>query len=48
MMRVEYDASANMAYIYVVDKIGPGEAVRQVVAGEDTMALLDLDSQDGF
>ncbi|MEU6370229.1 DUF2283 domain-containing protein [Streptomyces sp. NPDC046931] len=44
-MRVEYDASANMAYIYVVDRIGPGEAVRQVVAGEDTLALLDLDSQ---
>ncbi|WP_030180300.1 DUF2283 domain-containing protein [Streptomyces sp. NRRL S-813] len=44
-MRVEYDASANMAYIYLLDRIGPGEAVQQVVAGEDTMALLDLDSQ---
>ncbi|CAM5393450.1 DUF2283 domain-containing protein [Streptomyces aurantiogriseus] len=44
-MRVTYDASANMAYIYLVDRIAPGEAVEQVVAGEDTTAVLDLDSQ---
>ncbi|MFE2413223.1 DUF2283 domain-containing protein [Kitasatospora sp. NPDC059408] len=44
-MRVEYDASANMAYIYLLDKINPGEAVQQVVAGEDTTAILDYDSQ---
>ncbi|MEU2287648.1 DUF2283 domain-containing protein [Streptomyces sp. NPDC013178] len=44
-MRVTYDASANMAYICLVDRIEPGEAVEQVVAGEDTTAVLDLDSQ---
>ncbi|MFG2844183.1 DUF2283 domain-containing protein [Kitasatospora sp. NPDC048296] len=44
-MRVEYDASANMAYIYLLDKINPGEAVQQVIAGEDTTAILDYDSQ---
>lgn len=42
-MRVEYDASANMAYIYLVDGIAPGEAVRQVPAEDDT-AILDYDS----
>ncbi|MEU3480911.1 DUF2283 domain-containing protein [Streptomyces sp. NPDC033754] len=42
-MRVEYDASANMAYIYLVDTIAPGEAVRQVPA-EDNTAILDYDS----
>ncbi|MBT2453145.1 DUF2283 domain-containing protein [Streptomyces sp. ISL-43] len=44
-MRVEYDASANMAYIYLVDKINPGEAVQQVPADEDTTAILDYDPQ---
>ncbi|MFE3560236.1 DUF2283 domain-containing protein [Streptomyces sp. NPDC059193] len=44
-MRVEYDASANMAYIYLIDKINPGEAVQQVPVGEDTTAVLDYDSQ---
>ncbi|MFD7611343.1 DUF2283 domain-containing protein [Streptomyces sp. NPDC059828] len=42
-MRVEYDASADMAYIYLVDKIGQGEAVRQVPA-EDNTAILGYDS----
>ncbi|WP_327301909.1 DUF2283 domain-containing protein [Streptomyces goshikiensis] len=42
-MRIEYDASANMAYIYLVDEIAPGEAVRQVPA-EDNTAILDYDS----
>ncbi|WP_342668602.1 DUF2283 domain-containing protein [Streptomyces niveus] len=42
-MRVEYDAVANMAYIYLVDSIAPGEAVRQVPAEDDT-AILDYDS----
>ncbi|AWT41074.1 MULTISPECIES: DUF2283 domain-containing protein [Streptomyces] len=42
-MRIEYDASADMAYIYLVDTIGPGEAVRQVPA-EDHTAILDYDS----
>ncbi|WP_432062740.1 DUF2283 domain-containing protein [Streptomyces sp. S1] len=42
-MRVEYDASADMAYVYLVDGIAPGEAVRQVPA-EDGTAVLDYDS----
>ncbi|MEU4177931.1 DUF2283 domain-containing protein [Streptomyces sp. NPDC026589] len=42
-MRVEYDASTNMAYLYLVDSIGPGEAVRQVPA-EDDSAVLDYDA----
>ncbi|WP_426501416.1 DUF2283 domain-containing protein [Streptomyces sp. D54] len=42
-MRVEYDAGANMAYIYLVDGIAPGEAVRQVPAEDDT-AILDYDA----
>ncbi|MFB7373456.1 DUF2283 domain-containing protein [Streptomyces sp. NPDC056222] len=41
-MRVEYDASADMTYIYLVDRIAPGEAVRQVPA-EDNTAVLDYD-----
>ncbi|MGY1580337.1 DUF2283 domain-containing protein [Streptomyces sp. MN13] len=44
-MRIEYDAAANMAYVYLVDGIAPGEAVQQTVAGEDTTAVLDLDAQ---
>ncbi|MGW3656789.1 DUF2283 domain-containing protein [Streptomyces sp. NPDC005151] len=32
-----------MAYIYLVDGIAPGEAVRQVPAEDDT-AILDYDS----
>ncbi|MFJ5934111.1 DUF2283 domain-containing protein [Streptomyces sp. NPDC093071] len=42
-MRVECDASADMAYICLVDGIAPGEAVRQVPAEDDT-AVLDHDS----
>lgn len=42
-MRVEYDASADMAYIYFGDRIAPGEAVRQVPAADST-AILDYDS----
>ncbi|MFE2823415.1 DUF2283 domain-containing protein [Streptomyces sp. NPDC059271] len=42
-VRVEYDASADMAYIYLVDRIAPAEAVRQVPA-EDSTAILDYDS----
>lgn len=44
-MRVEYDAEADMAYIYLVDTIAPGEAAQQVIAGDDMTAVLDLDSQ---
>ncbi|MFJ3979659.1 DUF2283 domain-containing protein [Streptomyces sp. NPDC090021] len=43
-MRVAYDASADTAYIHLVDRIAPGEAVRQVPA-EDDMAVLDYDSE---
>ncbi|MFF8831157.1 DUF2283 domain-containing protein [Streptomyces sp. NPDC015131] len=43
-MRVQYDASVDMAYISLGGEIGPGEAVRQVPAGEDGVALLDLDA----
>lgn len=42
-MRVEYDASTNMAYLHLVDGTGPGEAVRQVPA-EDDSAILDYDA----
>lgn len=45
LMRVTYDAVADMAYIYLVDEIKPGEAVRQAVAGDDTAAVLDLDAE---
>jgi uncharacterized protein YuzE len=44
-MRVTYDAAADMGYIYLVDEIKPGEAVRQVIAGEDEAFVLDLDAQ---
>ncbi|MET9375020.1 DUF2283 domain-containing protein [Streptomyces sp. NPDC003035] len=44
-MRVEYDAEADNAYIYLVDTIAPGEAVQQVIAGDDMTAVLDLDSE---
>lgn len=40
-----YDAEANMAYIYLVEEIGPGEAVRQEIAGDDMTAVLDFDAQ---
>ncbi|MFI1331388.1 DUF2283 domain-containing protein [Streptomyces sp. NPDC020845] len=44
-MRVTYDAEANMAYIYLVEEIGSGEAVRQEIAGDDMAAVLDFDAQ---
>ncbi|MGW3567591.1 DUF2283 domain-containing protein [Streptomyces sp. NPDC000941] len=34
-----------MAYIYLVEEIGPGEAVRQEIAGDDMTAVLDFDAQ---
>jgi len=43
LMRVTYDAVADMGYIYLVDEIEPGQAVRQVIAGEDEVFVLDLD-----
>ncbi|GAA1963377.1 DUF2283 domain-containing protein [Kitasatospora viridis] len=42
-VRVEYDALADMAYIYLLGRIGPGEAVRQVPA-QDNTAILDYDA----
>jgi uncharacterized protein YuzE len=38
--RVTYDAQANAAYVYLVDAIRPGEAVRQQVIGN---VILDFD-----
>ncbi|BFV54982.1 hypothetical protein KCMC57_up00860 [Kitasatospora sp. CMC57] len=46
-MRVTYDVKAGMVYVYLVDAIAPGEAVRQVIAGEDMAAVLDFDA-DGW
>ena len=43
-MRVTYDVKAGMAYICLVDAIAPGEAVRQVIAGDDMAAVLDFDA----
>ncbi|MFF3884048.1 DUF2283 domain-containing protein [Streptomyces sp. NPDC001914] len=43
-MRVTYDAKAGMAYIYLVDAVAPGEAVRQAIAGDDMAAVLDFDA----
>jgi uncharacterized protein YuzE len=40
-----YNAVADMGYIYLVDEIQPGHAVRQVIAGEDKAFVLDLDAQ---
>lgn len=42
-MRVTYDINAGMAYIHLVDAVAAGEAVRQVIAGEDMAAVLDFD-----
>jgi uncharacterized protein YuzE len=44
-MRVTFDTVADMGYIYLVDEIQPGQAVRQVIAGEDEAFVLDLDEQ---
>ena len=43
-MRVTYDVKAGMAYIYLVDVIAPGEAVQQMIAGDDMAAVLDFDA----
>ncbi|MER7793955.1 DUF2283 domain-containing protein [Streptomyces sp. NPDC097640] len=43
-MRVTYDAETDMGYIYLVDEIGPGEAVRQELT-EDGSVILDFDAQ---
>jgi uncharacterized protein YuzE len=43
-MRVTYDPAADAAYVYLVDRIAPGEAKRQVMA-LDGSVVLDLDSE---
>ena len=43
-MRVTYDATTDMGYIHLLDEIPPGDAVRQVIAGEDAAFVLDLDA----
>ena len=43
-MRVTFDAETDMAYVCLVDAVGPGEAVRQVAA-DDGGAVLDYDAQ---
>ncbi|MFG6195936.1 DUF2283 domain-containing protein [Nonomuraea sp. JJY05] len=45
-MRIKHDDENDVAYIYLVDRIGPGEAARQVVVEADGVpgeVILDLD-----
>ena len=42
-MRVEYDRQADSAYIYLVDKIAPGQAKKQEICGELPDVILDFD-----
>jgi uncharacterized protein YuzE len=47
-MRISYDPEVDAAYITVVDQIGSGEAVKQVIVPrEETNAefILDFDSE---
>jgi uncharacterized protein YuzE len=47
-MRISYDPEVDAAYITVVDQIGNGEAVKQVIVPtEETNAefILDFDSE---
>ena len=47
-MRVTFDAVADMAYICLVDRVEPGGAVRQVLAGDDRESTVVLDyDRDG-
>jgi uncharacterized protein YuzE len=41
-MRVTYDPATGAAYLYLVDRIGPGEARRQEVVLDGRM-VLDFD-----
>jgi uncharacterized protein YuzE len=43
-MRIKYDPEADAAYVYLIDHIEPGEAVRQEVV-LDGGVVLDLDSK---
>ena len=42
-MRLTYDPAADAAYVYLVDRIAPGEAKQQVTA-LDGAVVLDLDA----
>ncbi|MEY9932132.1 uncharacterized protein YuzE [Catenulispora sp. GP43] len=43
-MRVTFDTTVGMAYIYIDDATAPGAAVRQVTVDDDTGAVLDFDA----
>jgi uncharacterized protein YuzE len=49
LMRISFDPEADAAYIYVVDQIDAGDAVRQVMTpvenSDDPMIVLDFDSE---
>lgn len=48
-MRITCDSVANAAYIYVVDEIGPSEAVRSDVSDielKNAAIICDFDSDD--
>ncbi|MGR6913821.1 DUF2283 domain-containing protein [[Actinomadura] parvosata] len=48
-MRIEYGGENDVAYIYLADHIGKGEAVRQVVVDDDGLrgeVIIDVD-RDG-
>jgi uncharacterized protein YuzE len=42
-MRIKYDPTADAAYVYLVDRIQPGEAKSQLVA-LDGDVVVDLDA----
>ncbi|MEN3539703.1 DUF2283 domain-containing protein [Microbispora sp. ZYX-F-249] len=47
-MRVDHDRENNVAYIYLVDEIGEGEAVTQIEVEDDELRgeiVLDLDRE---
>ncbi|GAB3162739.1 DUF2283 domain-containing protein [Microbispora hainanensis] len=47
-MRIEHDRENNVAYIYLVDEIGEGEAVTQIEVEDDDLRgeiVLDLDRE---
>ncbi|WP_169953346.1 DUF2283 domain-containing protein [Microbispora sp. H11081] len=47
-MRIDHDSENNVAYIYLVDEIGEGEAVTQIEVEDDELRgeiVLDLDRE---
>ncbi|MGW5266416.1 DUF2283 domain-containing protein [Microbispora sp. NPDC004025] len=47
-MRIDHDRENNVAYIYLVDEIGEGEAVTQIEVEDDELRgeiVLDLDRE---